>query len=151
MAKAQPVVAWEVKGINQLLRVLNKLPKDLQNDVRDASQGIADNLAAGAKQAASTPQQRLAALTLKARRDRVPVVTASGTARTGVTARDVFFGAEFGGGRRLTTRQFPPWRGSGSTAGYFLYPTARQRGKRYFEMWAEAIDKAFKDWNYRAH
>lgn len=34
-------------------------------------------------------------------------------------------GAEFGGGRRPTTRQFPPWRGKGDTAGYMLYPTLR--------------------------
>lgn len=35
------------------------------------------------------------------------------------------FGAEFGGGARKTTRQFPPWRGSGGGAGYFVYPTIR--------------------------
>ncbi len=35
-------------------------------------------------------------------------------------------GAEFGGGRRPTTRQFPPWRGKGDTAGYMLYPTLRE-------------------------
>ena len=35
-------------------------------------------------------------------------------------------GAEFGGGRRPTTRQFPPWRGKGDTAGYMLYPTIRE-------------------------
>lgn len=35
-------------------------------------------------------------------------------------------GAEFGGGKRPTTRQFPPWRGRGDTAGYMLYPTIRE-------------------------
>lgn len=35
-------------------------------------------------------------------------------------------GAEFGGGRRPTTRQFPPWRGKGDQAGYMLYPTIRE-------------------------
>lgn len=35
-------------------------------------------------------------------------------------------GAEFGGGKRPTTRQFPPWRGTGETAGYMLYPTIRE-------------------------
>jgi hypothetical protein len=34
-------------------------------------------------------------------------------------------GAEFGGGRRPSTRQFPPWRGAGRNAGYFVYPTIR--------------------------
>ncbi len=37
------------------------------------------------------------------------------------------FGAEFGGGARPTTRQFPPWRGKGNSAGYMLYPTIRER------------------------
>ena len=36
-------------------------------------------------------------------------------------------GAEFGGGRRPTTRQFPPWRGKGDTAGYMLYPVIREQ------------------------
>lgn len=36
------------------------------------------------------------------------------------------FGAEFGGGARPTTRQFPPWRGSGEGAGYMLFPTMRR-------------------------
>lgn len=137
--------------MSQLLRVLNKLPKDLQNDVRDASQEIANALAAGARNAAATPQQNLAATGLKAKRDRVPVVTAgAGMLRPGVKVADVFYGAEFGGRRRTTTQQFPSWRGNDRSAGYFLYPTARNRGKQFAEMWAEAIDKAFKDWDYTA-
>jgi hypothetical protein len=43
------------------------------------------------------------------------------------------FGAEFGGGRRPTTRQFPPWRGSGEDAGYMLFPTIRERTAATFE------------------
>ena len=142
--------AFHVEGMRELLRALNKIPKDLQNDVRDASQDIANDLAAGARNAAHTPQQRLAASGLKAKRDRVPVVTAgANSVKPGVQTRDVFYGAEFGGQRRNTTQQFPPWRGSSSSAGYFLYPTARQRGKKYYDMWADAVDKAFKTWDHR--
>ena len=143
---AEKATAFEIKGLRQLLRVLNKLPKDLQNDVRDASQAIANDLGAGAKQAAATPQQRLAATGLKVKRDRIPTINARGTIRPGVKAGDIFFGSEFGGGQRPTTQQFPPHRGQ---RGYFLYPTARARGSKYFGMWAEAVDKAFKDWNDR--
>lgn len=135
----------EIKGLNKLLKLLNQLPKDLQAEVRDASGAIGDQLVAGAKNAAHTPLQRLAAQGLKVKRDRVPVVkVGKGLVRPGVWASDVFYGAEFGGGRRPTTRQFLPHRGRD---GYFLYPTARANGKRYHELWAEAIDKAFKDWN----
>lgn len=42
-------------------------------------------------------------------------------------------GAEFGGGRRPTTRQFPPWRGKGEDAGYMLFPTIRERTEELFE------------------
>jgi hypothetical protein len=42
-------------------------------------------------------------------------------------------GAEFGGGARPTTRQFPPWRGKGEDAGYMLFPTIRERSEELFE------------------
>lgn len=42
-------------------------------------------------------------------------------------------GAEFGGGRRPTTRQFPPWLGKGEDAGYMLFPTIRERTESLFE------------------
>jgi hypothetical protein len=53
------------------------------------------------------------------------------------------FGAEFGGGARPTTRQFPPWRGSGETAGYMLYPTIRELSEEAFEeRYAGIIEKS---------
>lgn len=138
----------EIKGINQLLRALNKIDKDLQNKVRDASGKIASDLVAGAKSAAHTRQQALAAQALKVKRDRVPVVRVGKTMlRPGLKGTDIFYGAEFGGGRRPTTQQFPEHRGR---RGYFLYPTARARGKRYADLWADAVDDAFEAWNYKA-
>ena len=148
MAAAERDNVTEVKGLTQLLRALNKIPKDLQNDVRDASQQIANDLVSGAKNAASTPLQNLAAQGLKAKRDRVPVVrVAKAMLRPGTRGTDVFYGAEFGGGRRPTTQQFPTHRGR---RGYFLYPTARARSRRYTDLWADAVDDAFKAWNYKA-
>lgn len=148
MAQAEQDTSYEIKGLRQLLKALNKIPKDLQNDVRDASQQIASDLVSGAKNAAHTPLQNLAASGLKAKRDRVPVVRVSkAMLRPGTRGTDVFYGAEFGGGRRSTTQQFPAHRGK---RGYFLYPTARARGRRYSDLWADAVDDAFKAWNYRA-
>lgn len=138
----------EIKGMRQLLRLLNQLPKDLQAEVRDASQEIANDLVSGAKNAAHTRQQSMAAAGLKVKRDRVPIVRVGrNTIRPGVKETDVFYGAEFGGRRRPTTMQFQPHLGQ---QGYFLYPTARQRGRKYAEMWAGAVDKAFRDWDYKA-
>lgn len=144
MAKAETAQALDIKGVNALLRALSKIPKNLQADVRDASQAIANDLAAGARGAAHTPLQRMASTGLKAKRDRVPVVQTSGMVRAGVRMRDVFYGAEFGGGRRATTQQFPPHKGQ---VGYFLYPYARAHANKYADMWADAVDKAFKDWD----
>lgn len=53
-----------------------------------------------------------------------------------VGAQPAILGAEFGGGARPRTRQFPPWRGTGSRAGYMVYPTIRDE--------QQAIDKAYE-------
>lgn len=145
---AQSDVAFEIKGMRELLRVLNKLPRDLQNDVRDASVDIANDLVSGAKNAAHTRLQNLAASGLKVKRDRVPTIRVGrNILHPGTRESDVFYGAEFGGRKRPTTMQFLEHRGK---RGYFLYPTARARGKRYSDMWGDAVDKAFADWDYRA-
>lgn len=138
--------AVRVEGVKELLKVLRQAPKELNAEVRDAAQGIADLLVTASQQAASTRQQQLAASGLKAKRDRIPVVRVPSTMlRPGLRASDIFFGAEFGGRRRPSTMQFQPHMGR---RGYFLYPTARSRGKEFGKMWEEAIDKAMKDWDY---
>lgn len=145
MAKTQSGdEAVHIAGIRALLKALNKIPKDLQANVRDASQSIAGDLVAGARNAARTPLQSMVAGGLVAKRDRVPVVKTSGMVRAGVPTRHVFYGAEFGGGRRPTTRQFLPHKGQ---TGYFLYPYARAHGDDFADRWADAVDKAFRDWD----
>lgn len=139
-------VQFEIKGLTQFLRLLSKLPKDLQADVRDASGSIASDLITGAKQAAHAPQQSLAASGLKVKRDRIPAIRTGGAIRAGVSAKDIFYGAEFGGQRRSSTMQFPVHRGQ---RGYWLYPTLRSRKRKYVGLWADAVDKAFSDWNHR--
>lgn len=141
--------AVHVEGVQQLLRALSKIDKDLQGEVRDASTKIAQQLVDAASRRAVTPLQRLAMTGIKVRRDRIPSVAVGRTAlpgRPGVKATDVFYGAEFGGGRRATTRQFPAHRGR---RGYFLYPAARDNGRRFYGMWGDAIDRAFKAWDNR--
>lgn len=138
--------AIRVEGVSQLLKVLRKAPKELNAEVRDAAQGIADLLVSASQKAASTRQEQLAASGLKSKRDRVPVVRVPSTMiRPGLRASDIFYGAEFGGRRRPTTMQFLEHRGR---RGYFLYPTARSRGKEFGKMWEAAIDKAMEDWDY---
>lgn len=148
MAGASSDVTIQVSGVRALLKALSKIDKELQSGVRDASAEIAQDLVSGAQSAAQTPLQALAASGLKVKRDRVPVVkVGSNMVRPGVRERDIFYGAEFGGGKRPTTQQFLPHQGK---RGYFLYPTARANGKRYAAMWIGAVDKAFEAWSHRA-
>jgi hypothetical protein len=150
MSKARSTerqTAVHVEGVTQLLRALSKIDKDLQANVRDASQAIANDLVASARGAAHTRLQALAASALTAKRDRVPVVkVGTSMVRPGTSATDIFYGAEFGGGKRPTTRQFPAHKGR---QGYFLYPQARAHSSRYMSLWADAIDEAFEAWNSR--
>lgn len=53
-----------------------------------------------------------------------------------VGAQPAILGAEFGGGARPRTRQFPPWRGSGDRAGYMVHPTIREM--------RDEIDRAYE-------
>lgn len=52
-----------------------------------------------------------------------------------------FFGHEFGGGARPTTRQFPIHRGRD---GYVLYPTVRQEMRTASKEWEEIFDEVFE-------
>lgn len=51
-----------------------------------------------------------------------------------------FYGHEFGGGARPTTRQFPVHRGRD---GYFLYPVVREEVKNAEEDWNRIFDEVF--------
>ena len=55
-----------------------------------------------------------------------------------VTRSDVFFGAEFGGGARPTTKQFLRHRGQ---SGYFFWPTVRKRKNQIAKEYLEGIDR----------
>lgn len=141
-------VVFDTVGVRELLRALSTIDKDLQAEVRDASNQIATDLLAAAGRNATTPLQHLVMSGLKVKRDRIPIIRAGRGALPGhkAAASDLFFGAEFGGGARPTTKQFLPHRGR---QGYFLYPAARANGRMFFERWGDAVDKAFESWSHR--
>jgi hypothetical protein len=62
--------------------------------------------------------------------------------RLDVRAQPAILGAVFGGGRRPTTRQFDPWRGSGREAGYILFPELREQELFLDRTVTTLIDKA---------
>jgi hypothetical protein len=124
-------VGVHVEGLDETLRAFNRYGRDANKELRAAAAVEADRLVA-ALILAGQGQSKQAALTassVKRRSDRVPVIVAGGTRRLTrtsgkgrATAGDVFFGAEFGGGRRPSTRQFPSWVGR---RGYWFWPTVR--------------------------
>lgn len=142
-----------------LRRTLARLPKLAKDELRGASLRIAELVADDARQGARL-QGGLALLvapSITATRDSVPRVKegstkklprhSSGRERRGgrQTVGDVMWGAEFGGGRRSSTRQFRPWRGSGSDAGYMLYPAVRRNAERTGELYSAALDAALQE------
>jgi len=152
------------EGLRQCLATLGK---EATAELRVAAYDLAEEIANEAAQEA-TSQGGLAALiapSITGRKDRVPTVKMGSakklpefatTDQGGYTQRSrkganqtigaAMWGAEFGGQRRPTTQQFRPWRGSGNSAGYFLYPTVRamsdQMQARYSDAIVEAIDNA---------
>jgi hypothetical protein len=123
--------------------------------MRDASVRISGSIAKDAA-ADARSQGGLAAIvapTIKARRDRYPVVEMGGSKRLprsgdgwrrkrssrAQSVGDVIFGSEFGGGARKTTRQFRPHRG---TIGYFFYPAVRSGQDEALEQWLDALQSA---------
>jgi len=105
---------------------------------------------------------------LKARRDRIPTITLDANMKfksksrnnakrtrgiegpslgkripkPGTTVmKDVFFGAEFGGGRRKTTQQFLRHRGR---SGYFFWQAVRDSKSYIVQEYSDAIERVLK-------
>ena len=96
---------------------------------------------------------------MKARSDRIPTVSLSHKSpfisksnpnkkrKQKVTRGDVFFGAEFGGGARPTTRQFMRHR---YRSGYFFWPTVRKEKENIAREYLDAIQKVLDTLKDRA-
>lgn len=127
----------QVHGLNELNRALRELGPGLQRELKGANLDVARFVADDAESAARSlgGVAAKAAPSIKAAARNV----AAGVSFGGSSA-PYAMGAEFGGGRRSTTQQFKPWRGSGSGAGYFVYPTIRRDAERIEDEYGEAID-----------
>jgi hypothetical protein len=132
--------ALKVEGLNAALRTFRKLPRECSDSLRDASMKIADKVANDARGRAGSRLQRMAAESVAVKRDRIPAIKSGGGKRHGRNRRGtygaVFFGAEFGGGARPSTRQFPAHRG---TKGYFLWPAVRDNSKYIAQAYGDAL------------
>jgi hypothetical protein len=136
-----PTERIPIEGLNETLRAFKRYGPDAAAELRTAAQKISAQ-AASQLQAAGRSSDRTSALaagSVRARRDRVPVIVAGGASRAG----RVFFGAEFGGQRRKTTQQFRPYRGK---QGYWFYPALRAMTPKVLEEYGKALDRAARKW-----
>ncbi|QWF81133.1 hypothetical protein [Amycolatopsis sp. CA-230715] len=155
MAKQTLTVHMRLDGARETLRAFRGLPKDANNELRDASQRLAKALAVKAKADATTnggPQGRLLAPTVRAARDRVPVVQVGGTRRVGrfrQPAYGVLFGSVFGMNgasgwynrtryRASHGRQYRPHRG---TQAYWFFPLVEHEAGTISREWNRAADE----------
>ena len=159
----------EVKDLFELLRKFSNASKEFNGELRKVAYTIATKLAAEVKTeagaAGATPgrarQYLQVAKGLRASNERIPTIKLRGNEpfksttrpvnqnlrkgikgrKTKVVLSDIFFGAEFGGGARPSTRQFLRHRGQ---SGYFFWPTVRKRKNEIAKEYLEGIDKVVK-------
>jgi hypothetical protein len=143
-------VQVQVEGLNETLRAFNKYGKDANRELRQAAGQHVDRIVGMLNTAAANAGKGagLSAGSVKRKSDRVPALTAGGSRKvrssTGkVTAGDVFFGYEFGGGARPTTQQFPPWLGK---TGYWFWPLLRREMPALRRAYLATLDELAAKW-----
>lgn len=132
-------VNMRIDGAQSVLAAFRKLPKEANDALRDRSRQLAETLAVRVASAAraDSRQSALIASTVKARRDRVPVIVAGGTKRVGRNrkpAHKILFGSEFGS---TSFTQFRPHLGQGS---YWFFRTVEDSTAEIAAAWSKAAD-----------
>jgi hypothetical protein len=157
-------VTVKVEGLDETLRAFNKYGKDANRELRQAAGAHVDRIVDMLHTAAANSGKGAALSSGSVRRksDRVPALVAGGSVRVRpsrsstrsfktrpkklsnkVTAGDVFFGYEFGGGARPTTQQFPPWLGK---TGYWFWPLIRREMPALRRAYMKTLDELADKW-----
>ncbi len=147
-----------VKDLFETLRKFSKASPEFNKEMRKVAYTIARDLEGKVRiEAASVSRASQAvqvAKGLRAKNDRIPTIGLRGKEsfvsksrpnskrKTKVTRADVFFGAEFGGGARPTTKQFLRHRGQ---SGYFFWPTVRKRKNEIAKEYLDGLDRVVKE------
>lgn len=140
----------KVVGLKEFLKELKALDEPgLLQALKDVNYEVAQLVVSEAQGTASGRMESAAAASLKPGRQAAKAVVSGGGAGT-----PFFGGAEFGANRNQLRRsgtrtvrgwnQFQPWRGSGSGAGYFLYPAIRATREQVIDMYGDAVEKLAK-------
>lgn len=157
-------VAFVAEGLMKFLRQGSQASPQFNKEMRSAAMEVAQKVLDKARENAHAqpphgrdPGSRSQAAAvvdgLRARSDRVPTIKldhkrgyvsssrSNRSRKTKVTMGDVFFGAEFGGGRRPTTKQFLRHRGR---SGYFFWIAVRQNKDFIIREYFDAIERVLK-------
>jgi hypothetical protein len=147
-----------VKDLFETLRKFSKASPQFNKEMRKVAYTIARDLEAKVRIEAGTVSRASQAIQvakgLRASNERIPTIKLRGKEsfvsktrpnskrKTKVTRSDVFFGAEFGGGARPTTKQFLRHRGQ---SGYFFWPTVRKRKNAIAKEYLDGMDRVVKE------
>lgn len=128
-----------VEGLRQLNAALKAIGPDARKELKEASKSAADMVATDARGIA----QGLGGVARHVAPSIKPVASVAGSAAVSIggSGYEMAGGAEFGS---LRFKQFQPWRGNGSDAGYFLYPAIRQDVDRIVTEFTDAVDRIIK-------
>lgn len=148
-------VRLRITGARETLAAFRKLPKEASNALRDANKEISEDLAGKIRSAAeaSSSQSAAVAPSIKARRDRVPSITAGGSrlatksrrrsrGQKKTTAGQIVFGANFGANY---LKQFRKHTGAGEED-YWFFRTVEDNEPRIVKEWGDAADRILKEW-----
>lgn len=149
------VVRIRLTGVPEMRAAFRRLPKEANRALKDRSNKIATVLAGRIRSSAtsSSAQSAAVAKSVKARRDRVPVVVAGGTVRVTherrssrgqlpTWASDLLFGANFGANH---LKQFRSHRGAGSDD-YWFFSTIKRSQSQIDNEWGQAVDDVAQEW-----
>lgn len=146
MAKSSMTVKISIEGVHAYLRAFRDLPKDASAEIRESSLKLSKELVEAARAAgfAEGSQAGLVATTVRAAKDRVPVVVAGGTKRLGSNKKPAFkllFGSEFGSDQ---FKQFKPHVGKGSI---WFHKQIEENSVEIAAEWKKAADEIIRKFN----
>ncbi len=153
--KERVAIGFEIEGMRDTIKAFNKLDKDGKNAARDEVKKIAELLAARIRaKAPSDKRYQNLAVTVRAGRDRVPVIYIGGRATPKVSGgggpRELIIGMEFGADQTGPNAwRFPPRTpklGRGN-AGYWIYPTVKASQDEIIRLWFDAMDRIIEEWS----
>ncbi len=145
-----------------LLKAMNAMDKESKVELKREVYKISEMTATALRFGASSKRQKIIANTVRARFDRMPMVSIGGSKKMSSKAKygdkagtvgDALFGVEFGakqnflrnGGRSFPTRSVP-YGSKGGTRGYWIFPTLRRMQPEIRRRWYQAVDDVIDNW-----